>query len=202
MNSNVPFLIKAFFMIGLFYRVVNTAGETSCLHYLPSCFSSICFHSYRGNSTSPHASIVFTKNTTPPHSLCPKSLRMLFVVYFAYVVCIGCVCVHAHHPGHKVSLVHGTWVLWFASSSLWSARWSPWPSRENSTESCSQSCLSCVSASIVEIYIFITTDVPIYVEHMNSNWLTPAGWARSASPHSYHPLLSKTKHKTRETFTA
>lgn len=78
-----------------------------------------------------------------PHKPCASPLTFIFsaalFVYFVFwyvcTVCVGAsVRAHAHHLGHKVSSTHGTWVLWFEGSSLWSAQWWPWSNRQNSRE--------------------------------------------------------------------
>lgn len=110
-------------------------GPTSHLHHLPPA--------PRVTMETPLAHMLQLLLPKPsPHKLCASAL-MLFIfsapmfVYFAcgmYSVCCLSMYAHAHHLGHKVSSVHGTWVLWFEGSSLWSARWWPWSNRQSSSE--------------------------------------------------------------------
>lgn len=119
-----------------------TVGPTSHLHHLPPA--------------PPHSAPSVTMETQlahtlplllpkpRPHKPCASPLTLfifsaVLFVYFVFGMYVQCVSgasvrAHSHHLGHKVSSVHGTWVLWFEGSFLWSAQWWPWSNRQNSRE--------------------------------------------------------------------
>lgn len=112
-----------------------TVCQTSHLHHPPYSSSFSCL---RVTMETPLAHTLLLFLPKPhPH----KRYAIITEVYILstdvclvcmYSACWASVLAHAHHLGHKVSLVHGTWVLWFAGSSLWSVLWWLWSNRKKS----------------------------------------------------------------------
>lgn len=102
----------------------------------PSCSSSsasFCSHGVTMETPGAHTLPLLLPKPRPHKPCASTSPWFIFpALMLVYFVCL--MCVHAHHLGRRVSSVRGTWVLWFASSSLWSAQWWPWLNRQRSNE--------------------------------------------------------------------
>lgn len=117
----------------LLNKRVDYSQSQSC----PSCSSSsssLCSHRVAMETPLAHTRPLLLPKPCGSPSPWFIFSALMFVSFVCYSMCWASMRAHAHHLGHKVSSVHGTWVLWFASSSLWSVRWWPWSNREHSSE--------------------------------------------------------------------